>query len=240
MILIDEPVQPGFRVALGEEIREVRGKPSFVAGGKPPGSWIDLSPVVTIPLAEKMTDDAELANFIKAEQDKYRYDYVRLRCSFCPAEGEKFDKAWLEVELRPSVPGVSEPPLTWSVRPGSEYDKVEITDAAKIGSDGKFLSAEVSSSSTKNVKLYSIRSYREGGPNPFWEMQSTELAVLDGSFAFHLVVRSPTTVKTDGSLKLSTIIGTRKFLVFHSEHPHPEEPVQTFVLPAASATPAKG
>jgi|ERR1700687_34843 len=87
MISIDEPLQPSFRVALQEDIRIVRGKPAIAQGsGKAPVSWIDLSPVTAISLAAKMTDDAELANFIAAEKGQFRYDYVRLRCSFFPCE----------------------------------------------------------------------------------------------------------------------------------------------------------
>lgn len=234
MILIDEPVQTGFRVNLHEENRIVRGKPSFVADGKGPGSWIDLSPVTSVPLGAKIANDPELASFIAAERGRFRYDYVRLRCSFFPVAGETFNKAWLEVELQPSEPNVSDPPVAFSIEPGSEYETVEITDSAKVGAKLKFISSELTDSTKKNVKLYSIRGYREGGPKPFWEMQSTDLADLNGTFAFHLVVRSPTTVETNGSLKLSTVIGTRKFLVFHPEHPHADEPVQKFVLAAVS------
>ena len=69
MILIDEPYEPSIRVSLNpEKVRTVRGKPALKVGGKASGSWIDLSPVTAVPLAAKMTDDAELANFITAEE----------------------------------------------------------------------------------------------------------------------------------------------------------------------------
>jgi hypothetical protein len=243
MILLDEPLEPEFRVNLREEKeRIVRGKPRtprgktpITAGGKAPGSWIDLSPVTAISLAEKMTEDAELANFIAVEQGRFRYDYVRLRCSFFPCDGEKFEQAWLEVNLAPSQAVVSDPPIAWSIAPGSEYEEVEVTNSAKIGAKFKLLTGEISQKSTGKVKLYSIRGYREGGPEPFWEMKSNDLADLNGSLAFHLVVRSPHDVETKGSVKLSTMIGTRKFWVFHSASPYADEPLQSFVLPAVSA-----
>ena len=235
MISIDEPLQPGFRVNLQEDIRTVRGKPAVAKGdGKALGSWIDLSPVTAIPLAAKMTDDAELANFIAAEKGRFRYDYVRLRCSFFPCDGEKFEKAWLEVDITASERCVSDPPVAWSIVPGNEFDKVQVTNSAKIGAKFKLMEGEVSQSTTGDVKLYSIRGYREGGPQPFWEMKSNELADLNGSLAFHLVVRSPSNVDTKGSVKLSTMIGARKFWVFHSAAAHANEPVQNFVLPAVS------
>jgi hypothetical protein len=52
-------------------------------------------------------------------------------------------------------------------------------------------------------QLETVSSYREGGPQPFWEMKSNELVELNGSLAFHLVVRSPSDVETKGSVKLS-------------------------------------
>jgi hypothetical protein len=234
MISIDEPIQPSFRVALQEDIRIVRGRPAIAQGsGKAPLSWIDLSPVTAISLAANMTEDAELANFIAAEKGQFRYDYVRLRCSFFPCGGERFEKGWLEVDITPSKPGVSNPPVAWSMVPGSEFEKVKVTNSAKIGAKVKLI-GEVSQSTTEDVKLYSIRGYREGGPQPFWEMKSNELVELNGSLAFHLVIRSPSDVETKGSVKLSTMIGARKFWVFHSEAAHTNEPVQNFVLPPAS------
>jgi hypothetical protein len=232
MISIDEPLQPSFQVSLIEDIRTVRGKPVVAKGSSiAPVSSIDLSPVTAIPLAARMTDDAELANFIAAEKGQFRYDYVRLRCSFLPRDGERFEKGWLEVDLTPSKPGVSDPPVAWSMVPGSEFEKVKVTNSAKIGAKFKLITGEVSQSTTEDIKLYSIRGYREGGPQPFWEMNSNQLVELNGSLAFHLVVRSPSDVETKGSVKLSTMIGARKFWVFHSEVAHANEPVQNFVLP---------
>lgn len=237
MILIDEPSEPAVRTYLQEEARVVRGKAADASGpGKawnPPGSWIDLSPVTTIPLMDKMTDDPELANFIASESGKFRYDYVRLRCSFFPSNGERFEKAWLEVNLEPVQPVASDAPMAWSIVPGTQYDTVEVTNSAKIGAKFKLVSGEVSQAAKGNVKVYSIRGYKEGGPKPFWEMNSNDMADLNGSLAFHLVVRSPVSVETRGLVKLSTMIGTRKFLVFHSKAEGAEKPTQSFVLPAS-------
>jgi hypothetical protein len=234
MIFLDEPLRPDFRVNLqeDEQIRSVRGKQVPVGGSKAPSSWINLSPVTAIRLAPRMTDDAELANFIAAEKGRFRYDYVRLRCSFFPTNGEKFERAWLEVDIVSSLPDVSDPPIAWSIAPNREYEEVEVTSSAKIGAKFKFLTSEVSKGSEKKIKLYSIRGYREGGPQPLWEMKSTDRVELNGSLAFHLVVRSASNVETKCSVKLSTMIGARKFWVFNSVPKHADEPVQTFVLPA--------
>ena len=157
--------------------------------------------------------------------------------SFLFLAGEKFRQGtgWKWISL-PYQPAVSDVPVAWSISPGGEYEKVEVTNSAKIGAKFKFLESEMSQSLKGDVKLYSIRGYREGGPQPFWEMKSNDLVELNGSMAFHLVVRSPHDVETHGSVKLSTIIGARKFWVFHSAPTHAEEPVQSFVLPAVSDT----
>jgi hypothetical protein len=234
MIFIDLPELPLVRVGLlEEESRSVRGGAVSARQDHQPTSWIDLSPVTTIPLTPEMSEDKELVNFIVSERDRFRYDYVRLRCSFHPTGDEKFEKAWLEVTLSPGGPVAGDPPVAWSMAPGAQYDTVESTNSAKIGAKLKFLSSEVSESSKAGVKLYSIRSYRESTANPSWEMKTHELADIDGNFAFHLVVRSPNEVKTMGTVRLSTIIGKRMFWVIKTEQPHADEPVQDFVLPPA-------
>jgi hypothetical protein len=192
----------------------------------PPHSWIELGQATAVRLTSKMADDKELANYIAAEKGKFHYDYVRLGCSFYPSGGERFDQAWLEVELTTVSPDSA---IAWSMIPDNANDPVQYTSTAKIGANLKFLSSEMQEQEQFSKKLYSIRGYREGSAKPFWEMKRTDLADLDGLFRFHLVVRSPHGQITTGSVKLSTMIGTRKYLVFHSQR-RANAPLQEFHL----------
>jgi len=241
MMILDAPLEPAVRVQMREKVREVRGSRRNGNEG-PPRSWIEISPVTSIALSAKMTEDKELANFIESQKATYRYDWVRLFCSFFPEQGETFEKAWLNVDL--SANGAAQPdalPIAWSVTPETQYDSVQRTLSATLGSELKFTPAKVtaglSGQETAALKRYFIRSYSVGGAKPFWEMAHTDLASINGSFAFHLVIRSSRATETKGVVKLSAVIGARTFLVFRSERAHADEPVQEFLLrPAATSS----
>jgi hypothetical protein len=229
MITIDLPDEPYFRAELTLDPRQLRadtpGGPSV-----PPESWIDLAPVTAIRLTKQMADDdEELSHYIAAEKGKFQYSYVRFGCTFYPSNGEHFDQAWLEVELAPGATGGV---IAWSMVPDNVHESVTRTSKAKIGSQLKFLSSEMEEGEQFAEKLFSVRGYREGTSKPFWEMKRTDLADLNGLFRFHLVVRSPHNLKTKGTVKLSTMIGSRKFLVFHSQRAA-NTPLQEFQLQAA-------
>ncbi|HEX7999970.1 MAG TPA: hypothetical protein VF528_16395 [Pyrinomonadaceae bacterium] len=226
MITIDLPDPPLFRVELTPDSRQVR---SGEASVQPPSSSIELGQPTVVRLTSKTAqDDKELASYIAAEKGKFQYNYVRLVCSFYPSEGEQFDKAWLEVELASDSPKSA---IAWSMNPNNVHESVKRTSTAKVGAALKFLSSEMSESAQVDEKLYSIRGYREATAKPFWEMKRTDLATLDGLFHFHLVVRSPYQEETRGTVKFSTTIGTRRFLVFYDQRPK-DVPVEEFYLGA--------
>jgi hypothetical protein len=227
MITIDLPDTTFFRADLTPESRSVRGGPNSEPTGSP-GSWIELAQATAVRLTSKMADDKELANYIAAEKGLFRYDYVRLGCSFYSAEGERFDKAWMEVDLTSDAPDTA---IAWSMLPDNVHESVKRTSKAKIGSKLQFLSSEMAEEEQVDQKLYSIRGYREGSARPFWEMRQTSLANLDGLFRFHLIVRSVHNQETRGIVRLSTMIGARKYLVFHSQR-QADAPLQEFRLAA--------
>jgi hypothetical protein len=224
MFTIDLPDPPLFRAELSPDSRQVRGGK---VSAQPPSSLIELGQPTVIPLTSKLAeDDKELAGYIAAEKGKFQYSYVRLVCSFYPSGGEQFDQAWLEVELTSDSPKSA---IAWSMIPDNVHESVKRTSTAKVGAALKFLSSEMQEAQQVDEKLYSIRGYREGTAKPFWEMKRTDLATLDGLFRFHLVVRSPYKQETTGKVKFSTMIGTRKFLVFYKQRQE-DVPVQEFYL----------
>lgn len=226
MITIDLPDETYFRAELTPDPRQVRGD-TRTGPTTTPQSYIDLAPATPVRLTEQIAQtDEELANYIAAEKGKFQYNYVRLGCSFYPAKGERFDQAWLEVELTPGAPAGA---IAWSMVPDNVHESVKHTSKAKIGATVKLLSSEMEAGEEFDEKLYSIRGYREGTSKPFWEMKRTDRADLNGLFRFHLVIRSPHDQETKGVVKLSTMIGSRKFLVFHSQR-SADAPLQEFHL----------
>lgn len=227
MITLDLPDTPFFRAELTPDSRQVRGSRAGELA-QPPRSWIELGQATAVRLTGTMADDKELANYIAAEEGKFQYSYVRFGCSFYSSGGEQFDQAWLEVELTSDSPDAA---IAWSMMPDNVHESVKRTTTAKLGAQLQFLSSEMAEAEQVDEKLYSIRGYREGTARPFWEMKRTDLASLDGLFRFHLVVRSPHDRDTRGTVKLTTMIGARKFLVFHTQRPA-DAPLQEFHLTA--------
>jgi hypothetical protein len=228
LINLPEPVSHRMQL-VAEPRRERGGPPSFEAN-----SWIDLNDAQHIRLTKNPVDgDTELAQFLDTNDGIYRYDYVRLGCTFCPQNGERFEKAWLTVTLKPDEAECKEPPTSWSIFPLEDHDKIEESASAKIGASVKLLSADVSVSSKGERKIYNVRGYREGKPNPYWELYSNETSTLDGALRFHMVVRSASASPTLGEVRLEAVISNRSFVVFREKRPFDQSPSASFRLPAS-------
>jgi len=222
---------------------ELVSEPRIEKGGaaeafSAPSSFIELSDPQHLRLTTTAVDgDKELEAFLAANDGRYRYDYVRLGCSFGPQNGERFEKAWLKVELKPQVPVAADPilakdaPMAWSIFPVDTSQETEESTSTKFGSTAKLLSAEIGSSTKIAKKLYSMKGYREGKANPFWELYSNQADALDGIVRFHMVVRSPAAVATVGAVRLEAVISNRSYVIFREQRPFDETPSAEFVLP---------
>jgi hypothetical protein len=91
----------------------------------------------------------------------------------------------------------------------------------------------VGASSKIPKKLYSLRGYREGKPNPYWELYNNEATSLDGSLRFHMVVRSAAASSTLGQVRLEAVVSNRSFVVFREKRPFDQTPSAEFTLPPA-------
>jgi hypothetical protein len=213
---------------------ELVAEPRQEKGGSPGGplsSWIELSePQHIILRKDSAVDDKELHEFLAGNDGRYRYDYVRLGCTFCPQNAERFEKAWLSVLLTPEGDPPASPPISWSLFPLDEFEKVEETISTKIGSSAKILSAEIGGSSKITKKLHSLRGYREGGPNPYWELYGTSASSLDGILRFHMVVRSTAISPTLGAIRLEAVISNRSYVLFRDKRPFDQTPSARFRL----------
>ena len=230
MISIDLPEPKSRRMELVPEPRQVMGAaPSILEVN----SWVELADPQHIRLSNNpVYDDKELEQFLASNDGTYRYDYIRLGCSFYPEKGERFEKAWLKVDLKPEGPQAPSAPISWSLFPLDESSNVENTTGAKI-SGGKIVNAEVSASSKFNRKLYSLRGFREGKSNPFWELYNNKTATLEGGLRFHMVVRSAGASPTLGEVRLEAVISNRSFVVFREKREFDQTPSAEFRLPPA-------
>jgi hypothetical protein len=231
MLSIDLPDPDFQRMELVAEPRvEKGGSPSLL----PISSWIELADPQHIQLSTTpVGDDKELEQFLGANKGQYRYDYVRLGCSFCPQNGERFDKAFLAITLRPDGTPPTEVPISWSIFPLTDFQSAKETTSAKIGGKGKIVTAELGGAREVEKRLYNLRGFREGKPNPFWELYSNESEALEGSLRFHMVVRSTAGSPTIGEVRLEAVISNRSFVVFRKKRPFDQTPSSEFRLPSA-------
>jgi hypothetical protein len=229
VISIDLPETRSSRMELvGETRQEMSGERSAVLE---PGSWIELSEPASVTLGKESTNvDQELAQFLAAGDGSFRYDYVRLGCSFHADSPERFDKAWLSVNLKAGESDAGEGPICWSIFPLGDYDPRKETTSAEIGSTGKILTAKIGVGQEISRKIYSVRGYREGNANPYWELLSTPATALEGALRFHMVVRSGAKSGTVGQVRLEAVISNKVFVAFRQKRPFDQSPSQEFHL----------
>jgi hypothetical protein len=231
MLSIDLPDPEFQRMELVAEPRVEKGSSPAIL---PVSSWIELADPQHIQLTTTpVGDDKELEQFLAANNGQYRYDYVRLGCSFCPQNGERFEKAFLAVTLKSDGTPTPEVPISWSIFPLTDFQSAKETTSAKIGGKGKIVNAEIGGAREVEKRLYSLRGFREGKPNPFWELYSNQTEALEGCLRFHMVVRSAAASPTIGEVRLEAVISNRSFVVFRKKRPFDQTPSSEFRLPPA-------
>lgn len=225
---IDLPETSSSRMELVENPREVKGyTPTFLA----PESWIELSEPASVPLGKDGgDDDKELGKFLAAQDARYSYYYVRLGCTFCANPPERFEKAWLSVVLNTPNAPADNPSISWSISPVNDYDLTEMTTKAEIGAAGKIVNAKIGGEQKVQKKIYTLRGFREGNANPFWEMTATDATSLAGILRFHMVVRTPAGSTTTGQVRMEAVISDRSFVAFRQKRPFDQTPSQEFHL----------
>jgi hypothetical protein len=230
VIIVNLPETRSSRMELVENVRTIKSGgigPSFLD----PVSWIELSEPASVTLnKDPAIEDKELAQFLAAEDTRYRYDYVRLGCTFRANPPERFEKAWLTVALSTSGAPSADGPISWSIAPVNDYDLTEETTSAEIGSSGKILSAKIGAGTKMAKKVYSLRAFREGNANPYWELTATDSTSLEGILRFHMVVRSPAKSSTTGQVRMEAVISDRSFVAFRQKRPFDQTPSQEFHL----------
>lgn len=210
MITLATSPGQGERFVLAENSRITRS-----AGYSPLhlDSWIDISKPAVIPLSEELIgNDKELLAFWEAEKSRYRYDYVSLSCSFGPAEGTLFTKAWVEVELTSQES--DQKPIAWSMAPEEVIDSAKLTQTDKLGAEFKLLSGEVQQQIEHSSKEWFLRAFRERSAQPYWEFRTTTQSPIAGSWKLSLVTRSPIGAVGTGKLSLRAVVEKRTFLIF--------------------------
>jgi hypothetical protein len=231
MLELNLPETPKYQFALEESVE--RGQDS-ISSTRRLESWVELSEVTSLKLTKDITtEDEDLTNFILSDE-KFNFYYVRLGCSFHSSKQEKFDQAWLEIKLASSNHKVSEKPFVWSMRPLDSYETVEVTNSATISPKMTLVSGEISGNIGEQrkqaYKNYFLRAFGEGTPNPFWEFKKTELAEINGSYRFHMIIRAAVGIKVSGNVELFTRVRRKRYLIIPSVEDLSDKPILFFNL----------
>lgn len=227
MITLTLPEPKLHEFPLQADARQVRGgkKPTKLRGA------VDLGEVISLPLEPSLAgDDAVLKHFLQQEGSGYRFHLLRLACGFRPGEGETFDQAWLEINLRREDGLPAPAPIAWSMDPRRLAKPVETTRTVKLGSKLEFLEGEIGVERKSSGERAFLEAFRAQEPRPFWEFKATGEVALAGSYLLHLVVRSPAAAPTGGEVSLSVGVKQAKYLLFYQEGVVAAHPALAFSL----------
>jgi hypothetical protein len=227
LIEIEMPQMPRRRFGLRERV--ARGGDG---GGALP-AYVELSEPAVITLNETYASaDEELRFFLSEERARYRYDLVRLGCTFNPTEGEPFERARLEIELEAEDARDVAPPVAWSMEPETGFESVELSRNVQIGTELRFVSGSATRSAKSEQKEYFLRAYRLQKHNPYWELRRTGHTDIIGHYSFNLIFRSAVASRTRGVIGLGATVRKRKFILMHEEESFPDRPFLEFRTPA--------
>lgn len=166
-------------------------------------------PVVQAVSAELAGEDKALLAFLAQGASAWRFHLVHLGCTFMPGKGDRFDRAWLSVQLaRPD--GDSPPPIAWSLAP--EQASRPVTNPRTITLGAKLLleaSLEVQTSGSHTETFVTTYGLQE--PNCSWEFTRTSLDELRGTQRLTLITRSPKDVSVTGTIALRATLTRPRF-----------------------------
>jgi hypothetical protein len=166
-------------------------------------------PVVQAVSAELAGEDKALLAFLAQEASAWRFHLVHLGCTFMPGDGDRFDQAWLSVQLARSD-GDSPPPIAWSLAP--DRASRPVTNPRTITLGAKLLieaSVEVQTSGSHTETFVTTYGLQE--PNCSWEFTRTSLDELRGTQRLALITRSPKDVSVTGTISLRATFTRPRF-----------------------------
>jgi hypothetical protein len=228
MITISLPDSPLIDVVLQPENRVEKGLTA--APHSPLENQVSLgTPIVIALTPERVGEDRDLAEFVKAEAATFRYYLVHMACTFNPSDDAPFVKAWYQVNLSRQDGATDALPIAWSMEPDRQQEKVDISSNAELGFDLKLLSGKIKDPATV-VKETSLQALYELQPTPTWEFTQTSLDPIKGNYRLRMVVRAPKDVASTGTIGLTATVQKKHLGIFpyHAEFP-PVLP-QTFTL----------
>lgn len=184
--------------------------------------------------AESASKDAELAQFIAAEEGLADYFLLQLGCSFEPAESEPFVAAKVSVALR-RADGLLDPlPVAHSMKPRKLMDEVEVTKTVNVKGNVKFFDTGVESGGEESAKRklheWYLVAFNEGGSDPAWTFRRQPGREIIGSEWLSLIIRAPAKVVTAGAIRLDVTAERKRWGILTYQVPHRDAQALDFTL----------
>jgi hypothetical protein len=210
-----------------------------VAGAGQLKGWVSLGEPVIFPITldEVPEDDPDLRQFLAANGATYNFYMVHLACTFRPADGESFDKAWLAVDLS-REDGLPQPqPIAWSMKPTKLDKLVEISRTVKLGATLKLAEIVVGpEAGLEQERKWTgseifLEALNELQPNPIWEFSRTNSVEIRGGHRLVLVARTPKEAATQGAVSLSASVERKRLGIIPYRAAFPQAPDLAFRLP---------
>ena len=130
------------------------------------------------------------------------FHLVTLGCTFAPREGERFDRAWVQVKLSAGASG-------WSMLPERAASPVKITRQVEIGADVKFAAAKATVGTERELDQIYVEALNLLKDSPTWRFTRVEGHELDAQQRLLLIVRAPRATATTGEVRLRVVFRRR-------------------------------
>ncbi|WP_298421117.1 hypothetical protein [uncultured Kordia sp.] len=180
-------------------------------------SSVDLSEVISQQITAIDGDnDPEMVHFLDNQDPEYRFNIIRIGCTFRTKKDEHFSKAWISVPMH-FKENPTEKPLVWSLTPENVAEDVKAKDSIKISSELKFLKGEVSHEESTTSKDFFITSFREGKGSPMWEFEKTNNISINGSYACYIIIRTKKSDHIKGKVEIKTVLKEKTYIIFNKE-----------------------
>jgi hypothetical protein len=155
-------------------------------------------------------DDPQLLAEYAQLSKTYHHYFISLNCSFAPQKNERFESAEIKITLDNENPPW---PVVHSMRPNQLIDTRKLKSSATIGADF-VIKSEIGVEQEVEKKEMFVRTFLSGS-KAYWLFQRTKASEIEGAYPLQFIVRVPNSyANITGNIKLSVMMGDKRFLIF--------------------------
>ena len=157
-----------------------------------------------------VSDDRELKHFLDAEAGSFDYHLIRLVCTFIDKTEERFESAWIKVDLS-RVDDREDPdsqPVAWSVEPERLSRPSGIVHGVEVTVPAKLVTAAYRRQATAGEQTY-LQAKFVASSRPTWYLTRTREYAIDGDVDLRVVARIPSGIQACADFSAGAAIRRR-------------------------------